>query len=59
MGSKLPHAVKNLNLEVGDIEAQWYAGSSLNHMMATGKSFTVKCCILKAEIIMESIFIVQ
>lgn len=39
MGSKLPHAVKNLNLELGDTAAQCYAGSSLNHMMATGKSF--------------------
>lgn len=39
MASKLPHAVKNLNLELGDTEAQCYTGSSLNHMMATGKSF--------------------
>jgi len=39
MGSTLPHAVKNLNLDLGDTEAQCYAGSSLNHMMATSKSF--------------------
>lgn len=39
MGSKLPQAVKNLNLELGDIGTQCYAGSSFNHMMATGKSF--------------------
>lgn len=39
MGSKLPHAVKNVNLELRDTEAQCYAGSSLNHMMATGRSF--------------------
>lgn len=40
MGSKLPHAVKNLNLELGDTAAQCYAGSSLNHMMATGQIFS-------------------
>lgn len=39
MGSKLPHAAKNLNLKFGDTEAQYYAGNSPNHMMATGKSF--------------------
>lgn len=39
MGSKLPHAVKNLNLESGDSGAQCYAGSTLHHVMATGKSF--------------------
>lgn len=39
MGSKLPHAAKNLNLKFRDTEAQYYAGNSPNHMMATGKSF--------------------
>lgn len=39
MGCKLLHAVKSLNLELGDTEAWSYAGNSVCHMMATGNSF--------------------